>query len=113
MNLKLKCGGFKNNIVEMTNYNSRFGGGVQYIFRFDNKYGASVIKRLGSFGAKYNRWELAVLIFTEDGAHYITYNTPITDDVLEDLTDGEVIGILGKIRDLKIGAGLEGEENEQ
>ena len=36
-------------------------GGVRYEFKFANGYGASVIKNFGSYGAKSDRWELAIL----------------------------------------------------
>ena len=31
---------------------------VQYIFEFPNNYGASVIKAPGTFGYKYDLWEV-------------------------------------------------------
>ena len=70
--------------------------GVQYIFSFANGYGASVIKRWGSYGYDQDLWELAVL--NSDGD--LEYGTPITNDVLGYLTDEEVRETLRKIREL-------------
>lgn len=72
---------------------------VQYVFRFENDYGASLIKRPGSYGYRKDLWELAVLYFDGDERE-ITYDTEITDDVLGYLTDEEVIMYLEQIRDL-------------
>jgi hypothetical protein len=72
--------------------------GVQNIYRFDNGYGASVIRNNFSYGGSEGLWELAVLDFTKDGA--ITYETPITDDVIGYLTDEDVQATLADIRAL-------------
>ena len=77
-------------------------GGVQYIFRFDNDYGASVLKLPDFWGRNggFKLWELAVIIF-DDGENYdLDYTTPITDEVIQDLTDKEVCELLGRIKDL-------------
>lgn len=68
---------------------------VQYVFAFPNGYGASVIKTPWSYGWANDLWELAVLF---DG--HLCYDTPITDDVLPDLTDEEVLEYLDKILEL-------------
>lgn len=88
------------------------GSGTQRIYRFDNNLGASVIQNfIGSLpvsrGAESGRWELAVLRFTgegidPEGANWeLTYDTPITDDVIGHLDDEEVQAILALIRELK------------
>ena len=74
-------------------------GGVKYIFRFDNGYGASVIKHAYSYGHEEDLWELAVLEF-DHGESYICYDTEITDDVIGHLTDEEVHAYLDKIKGL-------------
>ena len=56
--------------------------GVQHRFKFDNDYGASVIKHDYSYGGKNGLWELAVLDFSIDKSGEITYHTPITQDVI-------------------------------
>lgn len=72
------------------------GYGVQSIVKFDNGYGASVVKTEFSYGSKEGLYELAVL--GQDG--HITYETPITNDVLGYLTEDEVSEILKKINNL-------------
>lgn len=69
--------------------------GVQYKFKFENGYGASVIKRRGSYGFEKGLWELAVL----NNGH-LEYGTPITDDVLGSLTIEEVNSTLEQIKAL-------------
>ena len=73
--------------------------GIQYIFKFPNNYGASVVKFRGTAGYKADKWELAVLFF-HDGIWDLTYNTPITDDIVGCLTDEEVEQYLNKIMEL-------------
>ena len=70
-------------------------GGIQRIYRFENNYGASVICHEGSYGCKGHKWELAVL-YGDD----ITYDTPITDDVIGHLNDEQVPECLAKINAL-------------
>ena len=70
--------------------------GIQYKYYADNGYGASIVQTLYSYGGKQGLWELAVL----DSNEQITYNTPITDDVLGYLTEEEVNETLKKIKKL-------------
>ena len=92
---KLNCKGFKNNIKTIRPNM----GGVQYLFEFENGYGASVIKHFGSYGSSDDKWELAVIQF-DDGGFDLVYDTPITDDVLGYLTDEEVCEYLQQIKEL-------------
>jgi len=69
--------------------------GVHSIVYFDNKYGASIIKTNTSYGGKDGLYELAV---TYDGL--ISYDTPITDDVIGYLTEDKVTELLQKIEEL-------------
>ena len=78
-----------------------FSGGIQYIFKFDNGYGASVIKTTGSYGYHNDLWELAVTKYDENGEWGLCYDTPISDDVIGHLTDKEVSDLLKKIADLR------------
>jgi len=71
-------------------------GGVQYIAKFNNGYGASVVRHSFSYGNQQGFWELAVL----DSDGDITYDTPITDDVLGYLTEEDVENTLNKIKTL-------------
>ena len=63
---------------------------------FDNGYGASVVRHEYSYGGKDGLYELAVL--SNEGE--LTYDTPITNDVLGYLTDKDVTEVLIKIQQL-------------
>lgn len=69
-----------------------WNGGEKKVFKFDNGYGASLIKCPGSYGYDDDLWELAVL---KDGQ--LCYDTPITDDVIGRLNDPEADAILEEI----------------
>jgi hypothetical protein len=71
-------------------------GRKQCIVQFPNGYGASIVQGEHTYGGKDGLYELAV--FGEDG--HITYDTPITDDVLGYLTEQDVEDTLNKIKDL-------------
>ena len=71
--------------------------GVQKIYHFPNGYGASVVRNPFSYGGEMGLWEIAVL----DEYDNLTYETPITDDVIGYLNDDEVIEVLNKIKELE------------
>jgi hypothetical protein len=71
-------------------------GGVQARIQFDNGYGASVVKTPYSYGGDRGLYELAVL--GTDG--HLTYDTPITSDVIGYLRDIDVTDVMGKIQQL-------------
>lgn len=75
-------------------------GGVQHLFKFDNGYGASVIRHDFSYGGEDGLWELAVLEF-EGEEWNLCYDTEVTDDVLGYLTDAEVEYNLDEIEKLE------------
>ena len=82
------------------------GTGTQKIYRFDNGFGASVVRftiapGVGSYGAEQGLWEMAVVEFTADSFELV-YDTPIAGDVLGHLSDDEVEATLAKIRDLPV-----------
>lgn len=62
---------------------------------FDNGYGASVVSHTFSYGGSQGLYEIAVL--KEDD---ITYDTPITSDVVGHLTEDEVTEVLKQIQQL-------------
>ncbi len=70
--------------------------GVQARIQFDNGYGASVVCTPYTYGGDKGLYELAV--FGSDG--HITYDTPITNDVLGYLSEQDVTEILIKIQQL-------------
>ena len=78
--------------IDKTEYN----GGWQFLYKFKNGYGASVVKHDGSYGGKKGLWELAVL----DGGGAICYHTPITQDVIGHQTDEQIETILKEIESL-------------
>lgn len=67
--------------------------GVQYVFKFENGYGASVIKHLGSYGYEDDLWELGLL---HDG--YLECTELTNFDVLGCLTDEQVNIVLTEIK---------------
>ncbi len=71
LDLTLEHKWFKKNLVAAVMSND--GGGVKYVFRFKNGYGASVIKNKYSYGNEDNLWELAVIEFTSRGTWYLCY----------------------------------------
>jgi hypothetical protein len=72
-------------------------GGIAGKIMFENGYGASVIRSEHSYGGSRGLYELAVL----DNDVKLTYDTPITDDVLGYLKPEEVTNYLIQIQDLK------------
>ena len=96
MNLNLNYEGFENNLKERGPKHD----GVHYVFKFENGYGASVIKHYFSYGHERDLWELAVIRFYRDDEWDLEYDTDITDDVLGYLTDERVRELLQKIKDL-------------
>lgn len=70
-------------------------GGKQYVYKFPNGYGASVIQHEGSYGFQNGLWELAVLHGEE-----LCYDTPVTEDVMGSLTNREVNQTLEQIQNL-------------
>lgn len=76
-------------------------GGIQYEFRMPNGYGASVIQSAMSYGGGEGLWELAVLTYGEgDDTGVLTYDTPITDDVVGHLDTQGVMDLLRRIEQL-------------
>lgn len=77
------------------------GMGVQRLYRFSNGYGASVVQTPWSYGGEEGKWELGVVKFNGEGWKFkLTYDTPITSDVVGHLTEEEVDNLLLKIEEL-------------
>ena len=70
--------------------------GDQWLFKYDNGYGASVVKHDFSYGGKKGLYEIAVLDSTGD----LCYSTPITDDVVGYATENKVLDTLHRIKSL-------------
>jgi len=77
----------------MTNFkeftSKEVNGGVQHLAFFPNGHGVSIVKHDYSYGNKLGLWEMAVLKGNEE-AWEITYDTPVTSDVLGHLEENEV-----------------------
>ena len=72
------------------------GMGKQCIVQYSNGYGASIVQGPHTYGGKDGLYELAV--FGKDGE--ITYDTPITNDVIGYLSEAEVEKTLLDIKNL-------------
>jgi hypothetical protein len=69
----------------------------QWVYRFPNGYGASVIRGPFTYGGREGLFELGVIIFCEDDQWHLTYRTPITDDVIGHLPLEDVAALLVRI----------------
>jgi hypothetical protein len=69
-------------------------GGVMSRITFENGYGASVVQTFFSYGGDKGLYELAVLDSNGD----LTYDTPITNDVLGHLSEDDVTKVLEQIQ---------------
>ena len=74
-------------------------GGTQHLFIFPNGQGASVIKHSFSYGHAHGNWELAVIKGNAED-FFLDYSTPITEEVLGNLTVPEVDTLLTRIKSL-------------
>jgi hypothetical protein len=73
--------------------------GVQAKHFFSNGYGVSVVRFPGSYGFEDDLYEVAILQGTEDNWN-ITYDTPITDDVLGHRDEQDINIILEEVQAL-------------
>lgn len=65
--------------------------GVQYLIHFPNCYGASIIKKHGSYGYERDLWELSLLTNRDGtGKWTLEYTELVEYDVLGCLTDEQV-----------------------
>ena len=76
------------------------GDGIRAVHNFSNGYGVSVIRftimgHSGSYGSEKGLYEIGIL---KDGK--LTYETPITDDVLGYQTEADVTEIMAKVEQL-------------
>lgn len=78
-------------------------GGAQHLYVFPNGWAASVVRHDFSYGGDAGLWELGVGTFASEAEGFkLDYSTPITDDVLGQLTDAEVSALLAQVRDLPV-----------
>jgi hypothetical protein len=78
-------------------FRSTIGGGIAATFIFPNRYGCSVIQGPSTYGNAEGLYEMAVL--GKNGG--ITYETPITSDVLGYLTPDDVTHYMNEISRLQ------------
>jgi len=71
--------------------------GVQTRMVFENGYGVSVVSHKYSYGGEDGLFEVAVL--GKDGD--LTYDTPVTNDVIGYLEPVEVTDIMKQVQELK------------
>lgn len=71
--------------------------GVQSRMMFDNGYGVSVICHKYSYGGKKGLHEIAVL----DKNGKLTYDTPVTNDVIGYLSKTGVTNVMRQVQELK------------
>ena len=105
----------KKGLIESHPYTRYLGKGWQYIYRFPNGYGASIIPELCLSGTRFiineDRFELAIIKFIPEPEldiilglasmeFNICYDTPITDDVIRNLSVGAINKYLRKIEAL-------------
>lgn len=76
------------------------GNGIQRVYRFDNGFGASVVRHPFSYGHQEGKWELALLQFFGTGEEdwFLVYDRYDFNDVLGYLSDSEVEDTLYRIQ---------------
>ena len=72
----------------------------QWVYRFANGYGASVVQGTHTYGGPAGLYELAVIVFHGERWE-LTYDTPVTADVLGHLSLADVAGVLVQIAALE------------
>ena len=63
---------------------------------FENGYGVSVVSHTYSYGGKKGLYEIAVL----DKNGELTYDTPVTNDVIGYLSETGVTDVMKKVQEL-------------
>ena len=76
------------------------GNGKQARMFFKNGYGISVVRFNRSYTSSDADWEIAVLFGNAEKSS-LTYNTPITNDVIGWLSDDGVTKVMEQIQALK------------
>ena len=77
--------------------NDGFMVGKKARMDFENGYGVSVVSHTYSYGGKDGLFEVAVL--GKDGN--LTYDTPVTNDVIGYLTEEDVTDVMKQVQELK------------
>ncbi len=82
--------------LEFDKLTDPFMSGVRSRMMFENGFGVSVVSHTYSYGGKDGLFEVAVL--DEDGG--LTYDTPVTNDVVGYLNPDEVTEIMEQVQNL-------------
>lgn len=106
---------FKKFLISKYNDGSLLGvGGIHYIFRFPNNYGASVVKGKYTYGGDADLWETALIYYYDTTNYYeLVYEKDFEDDVIGYLTTCQVNELLGKIMSYDDKNDKECEEHEE
>jgi len=64
---------------------------------FDNGFGVSVVSHSHSYGGRNGLYEVAVL----DSDGNLTYETPVTNNVIGYLTEEDVTNVMKQVQELK------------
>ena len=72
---------------------------IAITFFFPNGYGASITRHGGSYGGDAGLFEIAVIKGDRTDWH-LTYDTPVTNDVIGYLDLKELLEVVGQIHDL-------------
>ena len=79
---------------------SHFGeDGIQALQFFENNYGVSVVRHVGSYGYSEGLYEVAVLKGSVDD-YELCYDTPITDDVMGHRDEQDIENIIEEVKSL-------------
>lgn len=108
INFSLHANEFEEYLLDVIERDVAGHKGIQYIYKFRNGYGASVVKMYGSYGYENDNWELAVILFeTEDDilkfSDYMVvkpYEICRGEPILGNLRDRDVRRIFKKIQEL-------------
>lgn len=80
----------KSSFKQFVFLNRAINGGDQIVLKFDNGFGASVVRGPFTYGGDKGLYELGVIKFNESGDNFgLTYDTPITEDVIGYLSEQE------------------------
>ena len=96
MNYKLDYTGYEEYMIDDKPIEEL--GGAHYIFKFENNFGASVIKHAGSYGHSEDLWELAAIQFNSERDWDLCRITEIDVDIEGYLTDETVRDLLERIK---------------
>jgi hypothetical protein len=73
---------------------------AQALHFFPNGYGVSVVRFPGSYGYGLGLYEVAVIKGTDEEDFKLCYDTPITDDVLGNLSEEDVENTIQEVQSL-------------